>query len=238
MRASIGPVPPVEDLESLLGGPFAHVAAFVLGALLGSFANVCIYRMPPTEEHPRGRSVVRPGSHCQACGQPVRWYDNVPILGYLFRHTRTRTTKRNLLIFLTPYIIRDPSDFRRIFNRKMEERREFIEQISALHEREWSPDIDYSRTNGLLESINQTIEELEGEEELRRQMELEPPPAHVPSEPISTESWSSAVGDTYVEIGPGGSERPVTLTAPGQFGPSPAVTAPAPLVVQPQPTAY
>ena len=167
--------------------------------------------------------------------EKVPFLGDIPILGYLFRHTRTRTTKRNLLIFLTPYIIRDPSDFRRIFNRKMEERREFIEEISALHEREWSPDIDYSRTNGLLESINQTIEELEGEEELRRQMELEPPPAHVPSEPISTESWSTAVGDTYVEIGPGGTERPVILSAPGQFTPSPGMTAPAPVVVQPQP---
>ncbi|MBI5489189.1 MAG: type II secretion system secretin GspD [Deltaproteobacteria bacterium] len=170
--------------------------------------------------------------------EKVPFLGDIPILGYLFRHTRTRTTKRNLLIFLTPYIIRDPSDFRRIFNRKMEERRAFIEEISALREREWSPDIDYSRTNGLLEDINQTIEDLEVEEDLQRQMEAAPPPAHVPSEPISTESWSTAAGDTYVEIGPGGAEQPVIQTAPGQFAPSPGMTAPAPVVIQPQPAVY
>lgn len=75
-------MPPDEVLELFAVGPTAHVFAFVLGALFGSFANVCIYRWPPTAEHPRGRSVVRPGSHCPACGKPVRWYDNVPLLSY------------------------------------------------------------------------------------------------------------------------------------------------------------
>ena len=60
------------------------MTVFVLGALFGSFANVCIYRWPPTEDHPRGRSVVTPGSHCFSCGKPVRWYDNVPLLAYLW----------------------------------------------------------------------------------------------------------------------------------------------------------
>ncbi|MCI0637178.1 MAG: type II secretion system protein GspD, partial [Actinobacteria bacterium] len=52
---------------------------------------------------------------------------DIPILGFFFRRTVTTKEKTNLLIVLTPYIIRDASDFRRIFYRKMEERREFIE---------------------------------------------------------------------------------------------------------------
>lgn len=64
--------------------PSAYALAALLGALWGSFANVCIYRMPPSEEHPKGRSVVAPGSHCFACGHSVRWYDNVPFLSYLW----------------------------------------------------------------------------------------------------------------------------------------------------------
>ena len=52
----------------------------MLGLLWGSFANVCIYRWPPTDEFPSGRSVVKPGSHCFACKTPIRWYDNVPLL--------------------------------------------------------------------------------------------------------------------------------------------------------------
>jgi leader peptidase (prepilin peptidase)/N-methyltransferase len=55
-----------------------YLTAFVVGAFIGSFLNVCIYRLP------RGESVVWPGSHCPACNQPVAPYDNVPILSYLW----------------------------------------------------------------------------------------------------------------------------------------------------------
>jgi len=66
------------------------VLAVVLGLLWGSFANVCIYRWPPSDAFPDGRSVVRPGSHCSACKAPIRWYDNVPLLSYLWLRGRCR----------------------------------------------------------------------------------------------------------------------------------------------------
>lgn len=69
------------------------VFAVVLGLLWGSFANVCIYRWPPTDEHPDGRSVVSPGSHCSACGIPIKWYDNVPLLSYLWLRGKCRACK-------------------------------------------------------------------------------------------------------------------------------------------------
>ncbi len=65
----------------------------MLGLLWGSFANVCIYRWPPTEQHPKGRSVVAPGSHCFACGAAVRWYDNVPLLSFLWLRGKCRDCK-------------------------------------------------------------------------------------------------------------------------------------------------
>lgn len=80
----------MDPYEALARSPAALAAAFVFGALWGSFANVCIYRWPPTEAHPRGRSVVAPGSHCFACGKPVRWYDNVPLLSFLWLRGRCR----------------------------------------------------------------------------------------------------------------------------------------------------
>ncbi len=55
---------------------------FVLGSLIGSFLNVCAYRLPI------GRSIVSPGSACVSCGQPVKYFLNVPILGYFFLRGR------------------------------------------------------------------------------------------------------------------------------------------------------
>lgn len=81
----------------------AYTFVFVLGALWGSFGNVCIYRMPPSKEFPTGRSVVAPASHCFECGTNVRWYDNVPLLSYLWlrgacRDCKTRFSPRYLLV--------------------------------------------------------------------------------------------------------------------------------------------
>ncbi|HTE54187.1 MAG TPA: prepilin peptidase [Kofleriaceae bacterium] len=76
--------------EPTLTGWVGHVAAAVLGALFGSFANVCIVRWPPTDEHPDGRSVVRPGSHCPRCGGAIRWYDNIPVVSYFALGGRCR----------------------------------------------------------------------------------------------------------------------------------------------------
>jgi leader peptidase (prepilin peptidase)/N-methyltransferase len=57
---------------------FFLAATFVLGAVIGSFLNVCIYRIP------EGISIVSPCSRCPQCGTPIRWYHNIPILSWLF----------------------------------------------------------------------------------------------------------------------------------------------------------
>lgn len=58
--------------------------AFLFGAVVGSFLNVVVWRLP------RGESLVRPGSHCPRCAAPVRPVDNVPILGWLLLRGRCR----------------------------------------------------------------------------------------------------------------------------------------------------
>jgi leader peptidase (prepilin peptidase)/N-methyltransferase len=58
--------------------------AFGFGLLIGSFLNVCVYRLP------RDLSVVRPRSYCPACEHPIAWYDNVPIVSYVILHGRCR----------------------------------------------------------------------------------------------------------------------------------------------------
>lgn len=60
------------------------LVALVAGLLIGSFLNVCIYRMP------RDLSVVRPRSFCPACEHPIAWYDNVPVFSYFLLGRRCR----------------------------------------------------------------------------------------------------------------------------------------------------
>lgn len=57
----------------------------LLGLIVGSFLNVCIYRLP------RRESVNWPGSHCTACSRPLSWYENVPIISWLVLRGRCRT---------------------------------------------------------------------------------------------------------------------------------------------------
>jgi leader peptidase (prepilin peptidase) / N-methyltransferase len=66
--------------------PLLFAAALaVFGLLLGSFANVVIWRFP------RGESLNTPGSHCPACDAPVRWYDNIPVLSWVLLRARCRS---------------------------------------------------------------------------------------------------------------------------------------------------
>jgi leader peptidase (prepilin peptidase)/N-methyltransferase len=61
-----------------------YLLAFVFGAIIGSFLNVCIFRLPA------GQSIVFPASRCPACGTPVRRRDNIPILSYVLLRGRCR----------------------------------------------------------------------------------------------------------------------------------------------------
>src|SRR5215831_6162856 len=63
---------------------FITMVTFLFGAAIGSFLNVCIYRLPLHE------SVVFPASHCRACSTPLSWYDNLPLASYALRRGRCR----------------------------------------------------------------------------------------------------------------------------------------------------
>jgi leader peptidase (prepilin peptidase)/N-methyltransferase len=70
--------------------PLYAVPFFLFGAIFGSFLNVCIHRLP------RGWSVVRPGSACPACGAAIAWYDNLPLLSWLWLRARCRRCKAGI----------------------------------------------------------------------------------------------------------------------------------------------
>jgi len=94
---------------------FGMIAAAALGLIFGSFANVCIHRIP------EGRSVVWPGSACPACHAAIRWYDNIPVLSWLLLAGRCRSCRSRIppvyplvelvtgLLLLTLYMQLGPS---------------------------------------------------------------------------------------------------------------------------------
>jgi leader peptidase (prepilin peptidase) / N-methyltransferase len=68
------------------------IAAVVLGLLVGSFLNVCIYRLP------RRESVAWPASHCPSCRRALAWYENVPLVSWLALRGRCRTCRTPISI--------------------------------------------------------------------------------------------------------------------------------------------
>ncbi len=75
----------VEALFSLV-----YIFFFLLGLIIGSFLNVCIWRLP------RGESIAYPGSHCPLCGAPIRWFDNIPLLSFLLLKGRCRSCGKRI----------------------------------------------------------------------------------------------------------------------------------------------
>ncbi len=80
LATAMGGISPVQELY-----PFLCVVVFVFGLFLGSFFNVCIYRIP------LGLSVNSPRrSFCFRCGSQIRWHDNIPVLSYLLLRGKCR----------------------------------------------------------------------------------------------------------------------------------------------------
>lgn len=63
------------------------IIVFLFGLFFGSFANVCIYRLP------RNESIVFPSSHCPCCNTPIHWYDNIPVISFIILTGKCRSCK-------------------------------------------------------------------------------------------------------------------------------------------------
>jgi leader peptidase (prepilin peptidase)/N-methyltransferase len=66
------------------------VVSIMFGAIVGSFLNVCIIRLP------KGESIIIPGSHCPQCNHPIKFYDNIPLISYLLLGGKCRYCKRSI----------------------------------------------------------------------------------------------------------------------------------------------
>ena len=81
---------------------------------------------------------------------------DIPLLGNLFRHTSKKKVKVNLLVFITPHLVRDPSDVRRILERKQEERARAMEQLYGRVPGFEVP-VDFARKRGPLAALGRTL---------------------------------------------------------------------------------
>jgi leader peptidase (prepilin peptidase)/N-methyltransferase len=70
--------------------PITWLLWFICGSLLGSFLNVCIYRLP------REQSIVRPRSRCRSCKRTILWYDNIPLVSFALLGRRCRHCKARI----------------------------------------------------------------------------------------------------------------------------------------------
>ncbi|HTL38027.1 MAG TPA: type II secretion system secretin GspD [Kofleriaceae bacterium] len=88
---------------------------------------------------------------------------DIPLLGHLFKYTTRSKKKMNLLIMLTPYIIKDHLDLEMIRTRKEREYEEFAGAVNALDGKKYMPRMDYRRKRGLVEEINRAVQDVEEE---------------------------------------------------------------------------
>jgi general secretion pathway protein D len=162
---------------------------------------------------------------------------SLPIIGWLFRDTVTTKQKTNLLLFLTPYIIRDESDYRRIFERKRKEQQEFIEAFYGTKS-QFDVAVEWDRKAGPFSRIHRAVSEeslrLEnGGPGLPGEGMTQPPgaapgaPAPVPSPGAGKDYYDAADEPVPSVTDEDAGELPQTETLPpGQPAPPPGGAAP------------
>jgi general secretion pathway protein D len=100
---------------------------------------------------------------------------DLPILGHLFKRTSKSKRKTNLIIMLTPYIVKDQLELQAIRERKLREHQEFTRSFRTLAAMPYAPRLDYARKRGLVEEINRTVADIEADAAARAS--LHQPPA-------------------------------------------------------------
>ncbi len=91
---------------------------------------------------------------------------DIPLFGYLFKYSTKSKSKTNLLVLLTPYVIKDQMDIEEIVQRKIRERKEFLSTFSNFAQLGIDRRIDYRRKRGLIEEINHVVSIIDDEQKL------------------------------------------------------------------------
>ena len=99
----------------------------------------------------------------------VPFLGDIPVVGLLFRNTSVLTSKQNLVLMLTPYIIEGEEDMQKIYERKMEERRELM-RLFANRDMAYMATVNYQKKSGLVERMRRRLDNAVTEEEARQQV--------------------------------------------------------------------
>jgi general secretion pathway protein D len=154
----------------------------------------------------------------------VPFLADIPILGFFFRNTVKTVQKTNILIALTPYVISDQSDLRRVLEKKLKERREFVERFGKQEVVDPEAVIDYRRKRGMLEEINRSAIEIEKEEaEMQEQIERDALDEESQLEPAVPRTQGGGGGGSTGPDAPGvsGPPAPSLLPPPSSAPPGP-----------------
>jgi general secretion pathway protein D len=146
---------------------------------------------------------------------------DIPLLGYLFKFSSKQKVKTNLLILLTPYVIKGQMDIEQIVQRKTRESREFARTFSNFEHIEYRPQIDYRRKRGLLEEINRAGLAVERDAQLLREAtrsESEMPEGLIEYTPVevdvNVEAGAGIEAGVEGEVGEGDDAAPAPAPAP------------------------
>jgi general secretion pathway protein D len=168
----------------------------------------------------------------------IPFLGDIPILGFFFRTSIKTVQKTNILIALTPYVITDQSDLRRVLEKKLKERREFVERFGSQDVVTPEAQIDYRRKRGMLEEINRAAKELADEDleiqKLRERTLEESGPMDLPPIPHGPSS-SDGPGSILVPPTPPAAPSSGGRGASSGQAQPPASSGPAPGSFQPPP---
>jgi general secretion pathway protein D len=149
---------------------------------------------------------------------------DIPVLGALFRKRKNTQEKRNLVLVMTPYIIRNQQDLRTVFERKMQERQEYLDRYFVFSDSsDYKPPKDWSRTNGLVEDIRQSyfqLEERKRLDEITRPRQLK---THEPQRPLEMPQGLPRSGEAPAGTPGASPTHPVPITPGTSGGASPPV---------------
>ena len=159
---------------------------------------------------------------------------DLPLLGALFRTSDVQKRKKNLLLVLTPHVIRDQEDLRKIFERKIQERQEFLDRYMVFSGEDWRPPRDWSRTNGLVEDVRKAFNEVAEQERLEDESRPRENPPREPSDPIELPGDVQGVGvGTRTSAMDAAPARRMRTAAAGTGSPAPLSAPVAPAAAQP-----